>query len=349
MNNRIVELDIIKGICIIGIVFNHAGHGLLWLSYFYLYGFYFVGGFTYHDKSFMKLLFSKITRIYIPFIISNLFAEAVCIFLHRVTNYGGGVTQWTQYLLSILKFNLKESIMAPSWFLFPLFCISIIFFWLKKIIRRNEILCLISFCAFIAAIHYRTILSAIQWNNCAIIINLAVALFAYTCGYTYKQNDKIRNFAEKSKYSFDFFIIACLVLCEAKYYWNYHLDLRAGFVSSGKWMFVTYISGIYFLIYFSKVIGNHNCWLKRLLSYIGKRSMSIMFFHVLCFSIVTLIGIYILKDSYEPSWTNAFHGKLYGYANACIGIVVPLIVGYWMENLIKGIQKLKSARQINYI
>lgn len=114
MNNRIAELDIIKGICIIGIVFGYAEHELLWLSYFFLYDFYFVGDFTYHDKSFMKLLFSKITRIYIPFIISNLFAEVVCIFLHKVTNYGGA-TQWTQYLLSILKFNLKESVIAPSW------------------------------------------------------------------------------------------------------------------------------------------------------------------------------------------------------------------------------------------
>lgn len=42
MKKRIEELDIIKAICITGIVFAHAGHSLGWIGYFYVYGFYFV-------------------------------------------------------------------------------------------------------------------------------------------------------------------------------------------------------------------------------------------------------------------------------------------------------------------
>lgn len=102
MHNRIDELDIIKGICIIGIVFNHAGHPLVYLSYFYLYGFYFVSGFTYHNKSFVELLSSKIRRIYIPFVFSNLFAELICVLLRKFTRYGGGVQ-----LVSTFVFNFK--------------------------------------------------------------------------------------------------------------------------------------------------------------------------------------------------------------------------------------------------
>lgn len=90
MNRRNAELDVIKGICIIGIVFYHAGHELMWLSYFFLFGFYFVGGITYHEKPFSALLFSKIKRIYIPFVLANLFAEIVCCFLNKVTKYPRG-------------------------------------------------------------------------------------------------------------------------------------------------------------------------------------------------------------------------------------------------------------------
>lgn len=233
--------------------------------------------------------------------------------------------------------------MAPSWFLLPMFCISFIFFFLKKMIKRNDLLLLVTFCAFIIVIHYRKVLSNLVWNNCAIIINLVVGLFIHTCGYMCNQNKQIINIRE-SKYTFDFLIIACLILCEAKNYWNYSLDLRAGFISSSKWMFITYISGMCFLICISIMIGKYDSWLKEMLSYIGKRSMSIMFFHVSCFSIVTLIGIYILGDSYEPSWTNAFYGNWYGYANVCAGISVPLMIGYWMEKLMKCTKRLECTK-----
>lgn len=57
MKKRIEELDIIKAICITGIVFAHAGHSLGWIGYFYVYGFYFVAGVTWRDKPFSGLLY----------------------------------------------------------------------------------------------------------------------------------------------------------------------------------------------------------------------------------------------------------------------------------------------------
>lgn len=333
MNGRIDELDIIKGICIIGIVFSHAGHPLLWLSYFYLFAFYFVAGFTYHDRPCWEFLFSKIKRLYIPFVASNLFAGMVCVFLRKYTNYACGGYPWHRYVFSILQFNLRESIMAPSWFLFPLFCVSLIFFILRKIGKRSDICCLFSFIIFIIAIHYRQRLCVVQWNNCALVINLAVGLFVYACGYMCKENMTIKNYIGNGKYKFDCFLAAFLLLCEAKDYWNYHIDLRAGIISSGKWMLITYMAGMYVLFCFSKIVSERGTWSKKVLIYIGKKSMSIMFFHVMCFNIVTLIGIYILKISYEPSWTNAIYGKWFGYANAIIGVTLPLLAGFLSDRL----------------
>lgn len=88
---RIAEFDIIKGICIIGIVFSHAGHELMWLSYIFLFGFYFVGGATYRDKPLKNFFLSKMKRIYVPFVISNIFGEFICCLMRILTKYGGGV------------------------------------------------------------------------------------------------------------------------------------------------------------------------------------------------------------------------------------------------------------------
>lgn len=224
--------------------------------------------------------------------------------------------------------------MAPSWFLFPLFCISFLFFFWKKIFKNDIVLFLSTFCIFIITVYYRDIVQGITWKGCAIIINLAIGLFLYTCGYLYNHNDSVKKYIEAGKHAFDFFIISIILLCEAKYYWNYRLDLRAGTISNGMWMLITCVAGIYFLIYFSKMVTRYSTQLKNILVYIGKRSMSIMFFHVLSFSIVTLIGIYILHDSYSVPWTNAFNEKwYYKYANAFVGLIVPLIFDSLIEKI----------------
>ena len=63
--------------------------------------------------------------------------------------------------------------------------------------------------------------------------------------------------------------------------------------------------------------------------------MSIMFFHVLSFSLVTLAGIYLFHSTYEPSWTNAFHGTWYPYINAGVGLTVPLAADFLIETIRK--------------
>ncbi len=131
IEKRVDEYDIIKGICIIGIVFSHAEHELIWLSYFYLFGFYFISGVTYRDKPFLKFTISKLKRIYFPFVLANLLAKIACFFVYKFTGHIEDYN-WAGYIFSILRFNLQESIMAPSWFLFPLFCISFLFYFLKE-------------------------------------------------------------------------------------------------------------------------------------------------------------------------------------------------------------------------
>ncbi len=130
------------------------------------------------------------------------------------------------------------------------------------------------------------------------------------------------------------FILSIILLYEAKHYGNYYLDLREGIISNGKWMLVTCVAGIYFLIYFSKTVFWHSCFLKNKLAYIGKRSMSIMLFHILSFSAITMIGVYLLHKPYSVSWANGLNEKpYYPYVNAFAGLMVPLVFDGLIERI----------------
>lgn len=69
-----------------------------------------------------------------------------------------------------------------------------------------------------------------------------------------------------------------------------------------------------------------------------------MFFHVLCFSIVTFVGIYVLHDTFETSWANAFLNKWYPYANIAVGLSVPLAADLVFEIWKKKIQGFHTSK-----
>ncbi len=117
-----------------------------------------------------------------------------------------------------------------------LYFFFVLFF--KRVIKNDFITFGIVFCSMAIIVHYRNLLSGFIYNNCAIIINVALGLFVYMCGYLYGKNNQFKVHLENGEYSFDFFLLSIFMLCDVKYYWNYRLNLRAGEMSSGKWMLI---------------------------------------------------------------------------------------------------------------
>ena len=128
-NQRNIELDIIKGICIISIVFTHVGQPILWFGFFMVYGFYFVAGYTFRDKPFLEFIKDKLCRIYIPFVLANIVVLYILKLLSIVCeNYNTGNLDVKTNIKNLLAFNIINGFMAPSWFCFPLLLILLIFF-----------------------------------------------------------------------------------------------------------------------------------------------------------------------------------------------------------------------------
>ena len=88
---RIAWIDVLKGICMVMIVVSHAGLRPLWFSYFYVYGFYFISGYTFSNKSLTAFLKKKIARLYIPYLVAQLIAIPVYYFEKVVS---GGVRSY---------------------------------------------------------------------------------------------------------------------------------------------------------------------------------------------------------------------------------------------------------------
>lgn len=325
---RNYEIDIIKALCIISIVFAHAGHKTLWFRYIFLFGFYFASGMVFKIKPFKIFFWTKIKRIYLVFIISNIFASCVVYLLNRLTGYawnGIGIEE-------IVFFNYKYNIMAPSWFLLPTFCISFIMYLLLKYIKKDYILFLVGIASLMSVVMFKEYLNGVEWNHCAIMTNVLIGLFCYICGYIYNKTIGLQRFII-GKCGVILFLFSVIILFAARFL-QFEIDLRVGYINKPILMIVVIVGGIYFWLYTAKVINKY-AKLSKILAYIGQRSMSIMLFHIMSFNVVTLFNIFVLHYDYqydEKNWQNII---VNGYTNVlayCIaGILVPLAIGYIID------------------
>lgn len=322
--NRVSQYDVIKAICIIGIVFAHACHPLSLLGYFYIYGFYFVAGITFKMKPFKEFFIRKIKRIYIPFVLANLAAISFCKLLSILTKYKF-YKPTIKYILHIFLFDLRESIMAPAWFILPFFIVLFMMYFLLKFVKKDKLIFNICFFCFLFVLFFSDKLNYIIWNNCAIVINVFIGLFVTVCGYYFNKNKRIHDFVVE-RYSTELFFVSLVILCEINSYCNYHYDLRPGYFSNSYFMILTLFAGLFFLLYFSKLITKSKI-LEKVFSFIGKNSMFIMYFHIISFSLVTVL-YKLLYGDYSVNWSNSITSGIWAVFSAIVGILLPLFLSY---------------------
>ena len=325
------DIDILKGICMISLVFCHTGISFLWFHYIFVVGFYFVAGYTFKDKPFYTFLKSKIVGLYIPFVINCIIGLCIIWALSKVT---GNYYYFTPYLFSkyIFMFNLPHNIFAPAWFLFPLFLILFIYFILNRIVKNSYIILTISFILYIVSYSYWENLSKYVWNDCAWVINVLIGLFAFAYGYTIKSKKKIEYFIFNSKYSMDLFYISVLVRYIIYTYFPFDIDLRSGKCSNIILNTIMILFGMIYLFILSKLIDKTKL-IGNVISVFGKHTRAIMFFHILSYSIVTLGVHYILKYPWPDTWTNSYNYSGFWILNGISGLCIPTICSILTERL----------------
>lgn len=294
-----------------------------------VFGFFYVAGYTFKDKPFLVFLKEKVLRIYIPFVMASLF---VLLLINIFPGYFQLNEPLNQGIITnIFLFNYAKYLMAPSWFLLPLFIILFLFYFLKKILRKDYILLLLTTIIFIVVNMYSKELSIYTWNNCAVITNIGFGLFLFSCGYFLKNHQTIEQTIFEGKYSTDVFIVSLILLSDIITKQKYSIDLRIGFFSNSFYTILITLLGMYFLIFLSKFIEKQSTISKKIISVVGRHSMSIMLFHVISFSLLTICIHYISSIPIPNNWTKSYSHGVFDIITALFGIFFPIVVSYLIK------------------
>lgn len=338
-NTRNKELDIIKGICIISIVFTHISHPIIWFGFFMVYGFYYISGYTFRKKALSEFVKDKVLRIYLSFVMANILALLIVKVLVMINeNYAIGDLDVITNIKSILAFNTKVYFMGPSWFMFPLLLILFLFYILTRVIKNNKLILGVTFIVFVLTHMFYEQLAQCVWCNCAYINNVGVGLFLCALGYSLKNNKELEYILFHGKYAIEVFVVCTFVMFNISN--RVSLDVRSGYCSKPLYNMIAIFAGVYWLIYVSKFLVNSKV-ISKVLAIVGRYSMSIMYFHILSFSIATLGIHYLLKLPYPENWILAYTDGSYGIISGIIGVVVPMMGAMVMEQVREKIQGRK--------
>ena len=224
--------------------------------------------------------------------------------------------------------------MAPGWFVFPLFLISLLFYGIKKLIKDDKIILGFTAFLFLYTCKYRNYwMKNFFWNDCAWITNVGIGLFLYELGCL---SSKYEIMIKTNIMKYKGLLLALgwilyLMVLES----GFGFDIRQGFWTDGLMMSVISIIGVYFVYGISVALSSDSFGLiKNAFAFLGKKSMIIMYFHIPAFSIATIIIHIITGLEFPNSWTNAYEQGIYKYITALIGIIIP-VLGFSLYEKIK--------------
>lgn len=307
--NRILWVDIAKGIAIIAVVLLHISHlypgnGILPITellggLWHVPVFFIIGGFFVKEErllqpiSFIRGKFNSlyllILKIYIPVLL--LHNVCLCIGFYDVTiDYDGknvtwwGLAEFAKNIFMAIIFAGREPILGAMWFVYVLFMalcgLSVISFIIKKAIKDKT---KYEFCRFVVVLSL-AILSCTLTNEFDFTIprgnNTLTAIWLIYIGMMVAQKLKL-NFNNK------YVAIGSLLLA-----WHSATMLGGVSLNSNSYtdvvsLTIASLACLYVICYFSKkmerTIGG------RILSFIGTESFYIMGLHFIAFKIMALM------------------------------------------------------------
>lgn len=336
-NKRNDAYDIVKGIAIILMVIGHSGCPHYLKNYIYLFHmpiFYFVSGYFFNEKYLInKLEFikRKLNQLYRPFVVFGLFFLFISPLLYKtnIIDYTYSVQEILKKTVSIIIFKDVEKLVIPFWFLRSLFTVSILFLFIRFVTNKlqkwkDALTILIVLFLFIVGniLAIKGIKLPSQFQREFIV------LFFYALGFYFKKSGFSIN-CNKLLFSFLFILLSILAIYT-------RVDLVESYFNNFFLFFLASISGIYFLLIFSKYLLSTK--LSSVFIYCGKHTISILALHFISFKIVSLLIISYenlpLKRLSDIPVIGINNTKLYYWIfYTIIGVIIPLFVNYIFSNI----------------
>ena len=318
---RIEYIDIAKGLGIIFVVWGHTGFwGSIQVNLFHMSLFFFISGLTFNvNKSVRNMIIGKLKSCYLPYIGFSLSAFIINCFL----GYCKILTAQTITPVTIIKKMIKivlfmenQELFQPMWFLFSLFCSSILVsiivhtkFWSKmNKMLQTSFGVLLWIMAYVFSIKGYTI----EYCGCSLwtILQGTAIIMITICWRKYIKFNNIW-----------IAFLGLIVVCVTK-----NMGLRVDFrvcQYEKVYLFpIMILCSLYMCIYFSKILNK--TIFSNLFCLIGQSSMWIMSLH---FTVFCLIGVVqrILTNYPAEYYENIVHSYLTGIW-AVIGIVLGVMI-----------------------
>ena len=321
--SRINYYDIAKGIGIILVVLAH-GEGVFMghIYQFHMPLFFLISGLLYSNKSSVKdFVKRKFYSLYIPFVFWNLFFH-LFISIYTSADIKSVIIKSFRIIFTLDK---DGQFLGATWFLGALFVISVLYKILDYFLRnskQNDFILLLVFLIF-------SIFGFIVTLPYHISRTLILGAF-YSIGALYKKRknniDLLDNkYRMLALFSFIIFMIIG--------YFN-RCDMGQNEYKYPVLFFIGAVMASYSLIYFCKLLDNSKAkvimTIKRVLIYLGKRSIDIVIWQFVAFRIVIITQM-ILNNEEITIHNILAYNNLYSGNNGwwivytIVGIIVPLL------------------------
>lgn len=269
MNERKIWIDMLKGYGIFVVTLGHLG---IWypiekhIYSYHMFLFFLISGFLYNEyRSAVSTVKIKFKTLFVPFILWNIVSSLVGAFIFK--------QNINEFLSSLFMLKGRICFNAPIWFLVVLFFVEIFYATIGKIIKKDFILMIFSILLFsiVGALHLPLKINLIP-----------MGMTAYVEGHI------LKNIRGGGKHKLIYLIVALCLSILFGVLFNERISYTAGTFGNFIYCIIAGISGAFFFfllfdILFSKIKKEN------ILSYIGKKSFSIMTMQYWCFMIYNLL------------------------------------------------------------
>ena len=303
-NERDISLDVAKGIGIILIVFGHIRNSnsnpillnaISFVYYFHVTLFFFLSGyFTSPNRNFYEYAQKKVKQLLIPYLSANIILYIIESLVHLFIIRDGSINTTFDYFLRILMGIEPVNLAGPTWFLMSLFWVSIVYWMIYHICKKNESITLI--CSVLIAILAYALQLKIYFYGVVFIARTCIIISIYALGHYVRIKGYLDNISKKPKGAVLTSIGTIAILLFFFYIVNYRVDYFWQRGDNLLYFYITGLAGSLLIISLSRIL---TITIKKnvFLPYCGSCSLWILIGHYLVFLLINYYQIWLSRTS----------------------------------------------------
>ncbi len=342
-NNRNEQIDIMRGLGMILIVMGHCSFPFTKYIYlFHLAIFFMISGYCYKSEKaycIKDYIIKKIQRLYIPYIFGNI----ICVLLNNLfiylnlydINYHSyySVADFLKNIVKVLAFRGQTEMLGATWFLEIIFFISIGYAFIDYVLYKMNIkynrMVQNTVSVILLLVGYYLSYKGIN----TIKNQIFTCYILYNIGNNLKEINLVTCISKRNTYFFRLIVLVVAflllgVLC------NYGMiEISKNQYTNIIYFIIVSLLGwvmLYELSYFLSKIK----LIERVLIYIGKNTMTILFCHLIVFKGVNILAVLILHKNIEliSTYPVLLKGGLWWLLYLTASIFIPLVTGKILMN-----------------